>query len=287
MSFLKNAWYCASWSADLGTEPIGRRILDEPILLFRKADGAVTALSDMCPHRFAPLSKGRLESDVIECPYHGLKFDAAGTCVLNPHGAGRIPANARLRRYPLVERHGAAWIWMGHADAADTAQIPDLRLFGDDSYPRVKDHLVMKIDYRLLIDNLLDLTHAAYLHPDTLTPGEAQRRAKFSGTATTAKSHYLITPETETSCHYFWVSTRNRLADNEAIDAGIKKIVNYAFLAEDEPMMISCQDYMAGRDFFDLDPLYLETDAAAARARRLLADAIAAEQMPNERRSAA
>ena len=101
------------------------------------------------------------------------------------------------------------------------------------------------------------------------------------------RNAHLITPETETSCHYFWVSTRNRLVDNEAIDAGIKKIVNYAFLAEDEPMMISCQDYMAGRDFFDLDPLYLETDAAAARARRLLADAIATEQMPNEQRSAA
>lgn len=338
MTYLRNAWYCAGWSPEIGETPIARRILDEPVMLFRAEAGNVVAIGDMCPHRFAPLHQGKRIGDVIECPYHGLRFDGTGACVHNPHGSKKIPAGSSVPAYPLVERHGAAWIWMGDAAAADPALIPDIELFGDPEradYPRVQDHLIMKVDYRLLIDNLLDLTHAPYLHPDTLTPGEANRESLFTGTATSAKSHYimrhvktptsqrlffpqdqgdfhsevewllpsnlrhrltmtgvdappeegsitrnahLITPETETTCHYFWVSTRNRLVDNAQIDAGIKQIVNYAFLQEDEPMMQACQTYMAGRDFFDLRPAYLDTDASAARARRLLADAIAAEQ---------
>lgn len=338
MPFLKNAWYAAGWSADIGREPIMRRLLDEPILLYRSEAGKVIALNDMCPHRFAPLHKGKLIGDAIECPYHGLRFDGSGACVLNPHGSGKVPPGAGVPSYPIVERHGAAWIWMGDPSLADPAKVPDCDLFGDSEtadYPRVQDSLTMKIDYRLLIDNLLDLTHANYLHPDTLTPGEAKRESAFSTTDTSVLCNYamrgvktpssqrlffpedegdyysdvewlmpsvlriqlfmtglgqpkdggsvtrtahLITPETEKSCHYMWVTTRNRLVENAQVDAGIKAIVNKAFLVEDEPMISAVQDYMAGREFFALQPLYLETDASGARARRMLEKAIRDEQ---------
>ena len=114
-SYLRNAWYVAAWSDDLADGGVlGRTILKEPVVLYRKADGNVAALQDRCPHRFAPLSMGKvLNGDRIQCPYHGLEFNSSGTCVLNPHGTKNIPPRARVRSYPVTEKHKAIWIWMG------------------------------------------------------------------------------------------------------------------------------------------------------------------------------
>jgi len=114
-SYLRNAWYVAAWSDDLADGGVlGRTILKEPVVLYRKADGNVAALQDRCPHRFAPLSMGKvLNGDRLQCPYHGLEFDPSGACVLNPHGTKNIPPRARVRSYPVTEKHKAIWIWMG------------------------------------------------------------------------------------------------------------------------------------------------------------------------------
>jgi len=76
--YLRNAWYMAGWSDEVGTALLRRRLLGEPILLFRKEDGTAAALTDRCPHRFAPLSAGTRDGDTVRCAYHGLAFDAAG-----------------------------------------------------------------------------------------------------------------------------------------------------------------------------------------------------------------
>src|ERR1700737_1545160 len=114
-TYLRNAWYVAAWSDDLAEgQLLGRTILKEPIVLFRKADGNVAALEDRCPHRFAPLHMGKIVGgDRVQCPYHGLEFDASGACVRNPHGTKSIPPRARVRSYPVTEKHKAIWIWMG------------------------------------------------------------------------------------------------------------------------------------------------------------------------------
>ncbi len=125
MNFLRNAWYCAGWAADLGAEPITRTYLNEPVLLYRMRDGRAVAIGERCPHRFAPLHKGKLRDDCIECPYHGLRFDASGACVHNPHGDGAIPKAARVKAYPLVEQYGALWIWMGDPSLADESALID------------------------------------------------------------------------------------------------------------------------------------------------------------------
>ena len=64
--YLRNWWYCAAVSDELGTAPLGRLICDEPVVLYRKADGGVVALEDRCCHRRAPLSKGKVEGDSIK-----------------------------------------------------------------------------------------------------------------------------------------------------------------------------------------------------------------------------
>ncbi len=175
--FLRNAWYVASWGDDLETGKIGsRRILGDDIVLFRGEAGAVVALRDMCPHRFAPLSLGRLIPGGIACSYHGLEFGEDGSCIRNPHTSGRIPAKASVRRYETIERDTLVWIWMGEAEA-DPALIPDFSFLAPDTGLTVtrRDVIRMPVDYRLLIDNLLDLSHISFLHDGLLGNAEGAR----------------------------------------------------------------------------------------------------------------
>jgi vanillate O-demethylase monooxygenase subunit len=169
--YLRNAWYVAAWSDDLAEgQLLPRTIMHEPIVLYRKADGNVAALEDRCPHRFAPLSMGKvIKGDIVQCPYHGLEFDPSGACVLNPHGNKHIPSRARVRSYPVLEKHKAIWIWMGDK-LADPAKVPDFSVL--DNVPELhatkRDGILIKANYELIIDNLLDLSHTSYLHDGIL-----------------------------------------------------------------------------------------------------------------------
>ena len=102
--WIRNAWHCAGWASELTAEaPLARTILGEPVVMYRTEDGAPVAMEDRCCHRFAPLSKGRVEGDDIRCMYHGLKFDPSGACIEVP-GAERIPPQFRVRTFPFVEK---------------------------------------------------------------------------------------------------------------------------------------------------------------------------------------
>jgi len=166
--YLRNSWYIASWSRDLADTPIGIRMLERPLVLFRDSAGEAVLLDGRCPHRFAPLSRGVVQGDTLMCPYHGLVFDRAGTCIHNPHGSGMIPPGAKLRRYPVVEKNGAIWAWMGEADAADPSQISDIDWLCSPDYACITGHIKVQANYQLVVDNLLDLTHAPFLHQDTV-----------------------------------------------------------------------------------------------------------------------
>ncbi|MDB5410396.1 MAG: uncharacterized protein JWL84_5308 [Rhodospirillales bacterium] len=96
MSYLRNAWYVAASAREIGRTPFRRVLLDEPVVLFRTLSNAPVALFDRCPHRMAPLSRGLLVGDTLQCGYHGLRFDRAGTCVHNPH-PGPTPSAARVK----------------------------------------------------------------------------------------------------------------------------------------------------------------------------------------------
>jgi len=187
-SYLRNAWYVAAWSDDLADgQLLPRTIMQQPVVLYRKADGNVAALEDRCPHRFAPLSMGKIiKGDVVQCPYHGLEFNSAGACVLNPHGAKNIPPRARVRSYPTTEKHKAIWIWMGD-QPADPAKVPDFSVL--DNVPELhttkRDRITIKANYELIIDNLLDLSHTSFLHEGIL------------GNADTVESDIAVEQENE------------------------------------------------------------------------------------------
>jgi len=111
---------------------------------------------------------GTVVGDSIRCPYHAIQFNGEGVCVRNPHVQGD-PSRLGVRSYPVAERYGAVWVWTGEASAADISRIPDYSWFeGGSGYRTVHGHLKVEADYRLVIDNLLDLSHAEYLHANTV-----------------------------------------------------------------------------------------------------------------------
>lgn len=169
MSFLYNSWYCAGWSGDLKTDPIGIKLLDQELVLYRKQDGAVVCLTGICPHRFAPLWRGAVVGDAIRCGYHGLEFGAEGRCIRNPHGSGAIAPGAHIRAYPVVEKSGAIWVWMGDPESLDESQIVAFDFVEDRTrWSGTTGYLRINANYQLVIDNLLDLTHSAYIHVNTV-----------------------------------------------------------------------------------------------------------------------
>jgi phenylpropionate dioxygenase-like ring-hydroxylating dioxygenase large terminal subunit len=190
VSYLRNAWYVAAWSEEVTAVPLARTLLGEPLVFFRTAAGAAGALLDRCPHRFAKLSMGKVVGAGIECRYHGLRFDEHGACIANPHGP--VGPLTRVRNYPVHEAYRALWIWMGDPALADPARIPDLAFLSEAPESVFsKGYICGRGNYQLFTDNILDLTHADFLHPDTLGGGTFTRtRAKIVAHGDTLAIHW-------------------------------------------------------------------------------------------------
>jgi vanillate O-demethylase monooxygenase subunit len=168
--FLRNQWYTAATSAELGERPLARTICNEPLVIFRSGSGDVAVLTDRCPHRKAPLSSGEVVGNDIQCGYHGIRFAPDGACTRVP-GNAQIGPNFRARSFPAREIHGLIFVWLGESALADPALIPD---FGENVKPGwtgVHGMLYVKCNYQLLIDNILDLTHVVFVHKTMLAGG--------------------------------------------------------------------------------------------------------------------
>ncbi len=167
LSILKNAWYAAAYSHEVGEAPLARTLIEHKIVIWRDGNGEPGMIANRCPHRFASLSAGRMIDDAIECPYHGLRFNKLGECVYNPHSKTKGPLRAaNIRSWPVMERYGMIWFWPGDPDQADPALFPRIEfLEKPDEYGLVQGLLHVAGHYELVVDNLLDLSHAAFLHP--------------------------------------------------------------------------------------------------------------------------
>jgi len=178
--WIKNCWQVIAFANEIGDRPLARTVCNEEIVLFRTTTGEAVALADRCPHRLAPLSLGRVAGDQIQCGYHGLCFDREGSCVRVP-GQDQVPSRARVRKYPLVERHTFAWIWLGDAARADPALVPDFHWMDDPAWASVPGYHHFAANYQLVNDNLLDLSHESFVHEDTIG-NESVAEAPFSVT---------------------------------------------------------------------------------------------------------
>jgi phenylpropionate dioxygenase-like ring-hydroxylating dioxygenase large terminal subunit len=163
--FLRNCWYVAGRSVDFVSSLKAVRILAEDIVIFRGENGEPIALEDACPHRKLPLSKGSISGSTVVCGYHGLTFDCKGHCVAAPTQQDAIPKRAVVRSYPVEDRWGFLWIWMGDAAHADTNDIVDIPNFTSPNWATTDlGALSMECNYLYIIDNLLDPSHVAWVH---------------------------------------------------------------------------------------------------------------------------
>lgn len=335
--FLRNCWYMAGWSHEIGEVPLRRKLLGDPLALYRMLDGSVAALLDRCPHRFAPLSMGTREGDALVCPYHGLTFDAGGTCIRNPYSE-TLPKGASVRSFATAERDGIVWFWAGEADEADADAIPDFAMLELPGHGApLSGCTVMAAPYEMGIDNLLDLSHIEWVHkgsfagngvifsgehslkqdgnrlhsnwwmtdvaapPHTfglydpatrcdhwlemrwdapaamyLQVGACPLGADREDNPVVAHQAHILTPESSTSTHYFWATTRGFPPTDDG-DAMLRSLFGQAFDLEDKPIIEATFANMDGHDFWDLKPAYLGIDAGGTTARRILAKLIAAE----------
>lgn len=326
--FLRNCWYIAAESGEVSRQPFGRILLKEPVVLYRREDGTPVALEDRCCHRRAPLSKGKLVGDALQCGYHGFTFDGSGACVLIP-GQDRVPPSIGVRAYPVVERHRYVWIWMGEKEKADPALIPDFHHNDDPGWAAVGACLHVDANYLLLVENLIDLSHVAFVHASTIgstedtkadlkferddnlvrvvrdAPGiscpPSMSRLGFAPvvdqkkiiTFTPASNIWIdiptrdavpvegrnepmqrrvmilnaITPETEGSCHYFWVNARDFEIESAERSAFFLKNVTVAF-NEDKDILEAQQRNIELDD--DAPTVNVHADWGGVQARRLM-----------------
>lgn len=171
MNYVKDCWYVAGWASDLTKDkPLALSILNEPIVVWRSASGAVTAFADRCPHRLAPLSLGRCEGEALRCMYHGFLFDRSGAAIEIP-GQDTIPPQAKVRSYPVVVQDSWIWVWMGNSQRADTGLIPRAFGFDDERFILGGGYLDYEADASLICDNLLDFSHITYVHANSFGGG--------------------------------------------------------------------------------------------------------------------
>jgi vanillate O-demethylase monooxygenase subunit len=161
----RNMWWVAAWGDEVSEKPLARWLLDTPVVLYRLADGTPVALDDRCPHRWAPLSEGVVRDDVIVCPYHGMEFGADGHCTRVPTQK-TMPRTAFVRSFPVRESGAFIWIWMGDPDAIDADPI-DLSYTADPDWSFVTGYYEVDANWVMIRENVLDLTHIAFLHANT------------------------------------------------------------------------------------------------------------------------
>lgn len=165
--FLRNHWYVAASASEVGRSPLFRLILGEPVVFYRTEAGRCVGFEDRCAHRHLPLSMGKLVGDALQCRYHGLRFGPDGRCVRIP-GQDKIPSSAKVKVYPIVERYKWLWIWMGEPELADPAAITDFHWLDDPNWGAKGSYLHVDANWQLIVDNLLDLTHLAFVHETTI-----------------------------------------------------------------------------------------------------------------------
>jgi vanillate O-demethylase monooxygenase subunit len=326
--FVKNQWYVAGWDHEIDRTPLGRVICGEAVVLYRRFDRTVVALHDACPHRLLPLSMGIKEGDNIRCRYHGLLVDSEGRAVEMPVRTERVHKSVCTRAYPVVERHRFVWVWIGDPERADPGLVPNFWPCSHPGWTFDGGYNHIQCDYRLVIDNLMDLTHETYVHQGSIGQQEilgAPIETHAEGNLVTVTRwmanidappfwrnalkregpvdrwqicHFLapssviidvgvapitagatiethdqgvrgfvidaMTPESETTSHYFWGMARNFDIDDPGFTARFKKQQGGVFL-EDVAILEAQQRSILANPGLKLKAFSIDTGGVRAR----------------------
>lgn len=337
-TFPLNAWYVIAWGHEIGKRSLlARTLCNRRIALWRRADNSVAAVEDACWHRLAPLSLGWIENDEIVCKYHGLRFNGQGACTHMP-SQETISPGACVRAYPVLERHRFVWIWPGDPGKADAALVPDMHWNDDPAWTGDGKTMFAKCDYRLFVDNLMDLTHETFVHATSIgntavaeTPMETTHDGKSvtvqrfmqdidappfwraqlgkpgnvdrwqiikfeppctivldvgvapagTGALQGDRSQGVnlrvlntISPETSTTCMYFWSLVRNYKLSDVTLTT-LQRETNAAIFVEDQIVLEAQQQRID--EMPDMPLRTLNIDAGSFRARKIVERMIAEE----------
>ena len=340
--FLKNTWYVACQAHEITDKPLGRKICNESMAFYKNAEGRVSAVQDFCPHRGAPLSLGRVCNGQLVCGYHGLVMGCDGHVVSMP--GHQVRNFEPIKSYAVIERYGFVWVWPGDQSKVDPAQMPVFDWFDNPQWAYGGGLYHIACDYRLMIDNLMDLTHETYVHSTsigqqeidetpsrTVTEGNSVVTSRFMegikappfwqmamrandldaeatvdrwqickftppshvlievGVALAGKGGYnadpkdkaysvvvdFITPETETSIHYFWGMVRQFKPEDAELTAKIREGQGKIF-SEDLQMLEMQQKNLLA--FPERQLKILSIDAGGVMSRRVIDRLLVAEK---------
>lgn len=337
-SYPKNAWYVVARDVEIGKKLFSRKVCNESLVIYRNSQNKAVVLQDACWHRLLPLSKGRLLGDEVVCGYHGLRYNDDGKCTFMP-SQETINPSACVKSYPVIERHRYIWVWMGNPTEADESKVPNLFWNDHPNWTGDGEVIHAKCNYRLILDNLMDLTHETFIHGDSIG-NDAVAEAPFEvthnkesatvtrwmediegppfwmsqlgkkgrvdrwqivnfiapssitidvGVAPTGTGApegdrskgvngfvvNTITPETDTTCHYFWAFCRNYDIKNVSRTHSLREGVIHIF-AQDEEILEAQQmaiEENPGREFYNLN-----IDGGAMWTRRIIDKLVAKEK---------
>ena len=336
-TWVNNAWYVAAWDAEVDSAPLARTICGVPMVFYRKLDRQVIALRDACPHRLLPLSMGLREGDSIRCKYHGLKLGPDGVAEEMPLKSEAVNRRICAETFVTHERHRFVWVWVGDRERADPALIPDLWPCSHPEWRFDGGYTHVAADYRLMIDNLMDLTHETYVHAGSIgqpeimeaplvchTEGDSVVLSRWMpgidappfwrgalkqdgpvdrwqvcrfllpaavmidvgvapvGAGATIDQHDqgvrgfvidFMTPETESTHHYFWGMARNFDIDDPGFTARFKQQQGGVF-AQDKEVLEAQQRSIQANSGLKLQAYSI--DQGGVRARQIITRAMGA-----------
>ena len=170
-----NFWYCAVVSKDLTDAPVRVRMLGQQFVVFRDTAGTAHCLHDVCVHRGASLAGGKVKDDCIQCPYHGWLYNGEGACTHMPTLAGtdgKIPARARVDSYPVAEKYGLIFVFLGDIPEADRPPMLKVNEWEKEGWDQTIQQWTLDYPYLRAVENAMDVFHNDLVHPEFMISEE-------------------------------------------------------------------------------------------------------------------
>ena len=161
----KNMWYAVEFSSAISTSPKYLKILGKELVLYRTSDSQIHAMNNTCIHRGAALAQGKIAQDCIVCPYHGWHYQTDGTCVKIPSQSATIaiPKAARMTTYPVQDKYGWIWLYLGAGVPGELSDIPNFPPAAG-NLRAIQGEFNWNANYERVLENGLDFAHAPFVH---------------------------------------------------------------------------------------------------------------------------